>query len=219
MSRSQTNSRLDEVVANGDGSWKWPLTRKFAWYNQEWARGAYLVSLSPLAGWKFSEYYSKTDVVGHLQGEEVYGPRRYTPAETFEISDESLKAHPFFRGFRDAELYGEGGSAFLQANPYVLWYALSHGIPAESFAAGANPVPKWDNFSEQQGEGDAESQSGMISRNVDMSTDCKPKGKTESQVNWIHSYFIQNSYFDTCVLYEKLVEHIGSFKQKKGSDK
>ncbi len=82
-------STRDEVVANGDGSWKWPLTRKFAWYNQEWARGAYLVSLSPLAGWKFSTYYSKTDVVsktyvvGHLQGEEVYGPRRYTPAETF----------------------------------------------------------------------------------------------------------------------------------------
>ena len=77
-------STRDEVVANGDGSWKWPLTRKFAWYS------------------------------------------------------------PY------AELYGEGGGAFLQANPYVLWYALSHGIPAESFAAGANPVPKWDNFSEQQ---------------------------------------------------------------------
>ena len=212
-------STRDEVVANGDGSWKWPLTRKFAWYNQEWARGAYLVSLSPLAGWRFSAYYSKTDVVGHLQGEEVYGPRRYTPAETFEISDESLKAHPFFWGFRDAELYGEGGSAFLQANPYVLWYALSHGIPAESFAAGANPVPKWDDFPDQQGEGDAESQSGRIPRNVDMSKDCKPKGRTESQVNWIHSYFIQNSYFDTCVLYEKLVEHIGSRKQKKGSGK
>ena len=27
-------STRDEVVANGDGSWKWPLTRKFAWYNQ-----------------------------------------------------------------------------------------------------------------------------------------------------------------------------------------
>ena len=26
MSRSQTNSRRDEVVANGDGSRKWPLT-------------------------------------------------------------------------------------------------------------------------------------------------------------------------------------------------
>ena len=78
-------STRDEVVANGDGSWKWPLTRKFAWYNQEWARGAYLVSLSPLAGWKFSTYYSKTDVVGHLQGEEVYGQRRYTPAETFGV--------------------------------------------------------------------------------------------------------------------------------------
>ena len=53
-------STRDEVVANGDGRWKWPL-----------------------AGWKFSEYYHKTDVVGHLQGEVVHGPRRYTPAETF----------------------------------------------------------------------------------------------------------------------------------------
>ena len=42
-------STRDEVVANGDGRWKWPL-----------------------AGWKFSEYYHKTDVVGHLQGEVVY---------------------------------------------------------------------------------------------------------------------------------------------------
>ena len=218
MSRSQTNSRRDEVVANGDGSWKWPLTRKFAWYNQEWARGAYLVSLSPLAGWKFSEYYSKTDVVGHLQGEEVNGPRRYTPAETFEISDESLKAHPFFRGFRDAELYGEGGSAFLQANPYVLWYALSHGIPAESFAAGANPVPKWGTA--YQGDSSSLSSPAEVTvRNIDMAEECKPGGPKSGTVNWIHSYFIQNSYFDTCVLYEKLVEHIGSRKQKKGSGK
>ena len=204
-------STWDEVVANGDGSWKWPLTRKFAWYNQEWARGAYLVSLSPLAGWKFSTYYSKTDVVGHLQGEEVYGPRRYTPAETFEISDESLKAHPFFRGFRDAELYGEGGSAFLQANPYVLWYALSHGILAESFAAGANPVPAWGatvqgNILKQVGF-----KQGVI-HNVDMASNCIPKTKGVEVLPWIHSYFIENSLFDTAILYEALTVQIGSTK-------
>ena len=204
-------STRDEVVANGDGSWKWPLTRKFAWYNQEWARGAYLVSLSPLAGWKFSEYYHKTDVVGHLQGEEVYGPRRYTPAETLEISDESLKAHPFFRGFRDAELYGEGGSAFLQANPYVLWYALSHGIPAESFAAGANPVPKWNQPCQSEGCGQTDSGKDPM-RNVDMATDCNPAGPGKDAVNWIHSYFIENSLFDTNVLFDKLAKEIGSTK-------
>ena len=212
-------STRDEVVANGDGSWKWPLTRKFAWYNQEWARGAYLVSLSPLAGWKFSTYYSKTDVVGHLQGEVVYGPRRYTPAETFEISDESLKAHPFFRGFRDAELYGEGGSAFLQANPYVLWYALSHGIPAESFAAGANPVPKWGapvqgNIMDYQDYG-----RGLIC-NVNMAMNCVPRTEVddengdEEELPWIHSYFIENSLFDTSVLFEAIVEQIGSTKPR-----
>ena len=152
MSRFQTNSCGDEVVANGDGSWKWPLTRKFAWYS------------------------------------------------------------PY------AELYGEGGSAFLQANPYVLWYALSHGIPAESFAAGANPVPKWGTA--YQGDSSSLSSPAEVTvRNIDMAEECKPGGPKSGTVNWIHSYFIQNSYFDTCVLYEKLVEHIGSRKQKKGSGK
>ena len=169
------------------------------------------MSLSPLAGWKFSTYYSKTDVVGHLQGEEVYGPRRYTPAETFEISDESLKAHPFFRGFRDAELYGEGGSVFLQANPYVLWYALTHGIPAESFAAGANPVSAWGatvqgNILKQVGF-----KQGAI-HNVDMASNCIPKTKGVEVLPWIHSYFIENSLFDTAILYEALTVQIGSTK-------
>ena len=121
----------------------------------------------------------------------------------------TLKIHPFFKGFRDEEIYGEGGSAFLQSNDMVRWYALSHGIPAESFAAGANPVPKWGpsvlgNILDQ-----ADYNNGL-NRNVDMARNCLPKGRKE--LPWIHSYFIKNSLFDTKVLFKALVEKIGSTK-------
>ena len=208
-------SSKDEVVANGNGNWKWPLKREYAWYNQERARGSYLVSFSPQAGWEFSDHYVKEVYEGILNGEQVYSYRKYTPEETTSIADTNLMVHPFFKDFSDGQIYGEGGSAFLQANEMVRWYALSHGIPAESFAAGANPVPKWDE-----------------TRNVDMAIDCNPKAKNTNgggsdpqegnsgrqNVNWIHSYFIGNSLFDTKKLYEKLVEEINPNKPKKGND-
>lgn len=136
-------SLKDEVVANGDGKWKWPLSRRFAWYNQERARGSYLVSFSPLAGWEFSDHYVKEEFAGVQNGEPQCRYRKYTPEETFSIADANLMVRPFFKDFRDERIYGEGGSAFLLSNDMVRWYALSHGIPAESFAAGANSVPCW----------------------------------------------------------------------------
>ncbi len=206
-------SSQDEVVANGNGKWKWPLTREYAWYNQERARGSYLVSFSPQAGWEFSDHYVKEEDEGILNGVQTYSYRKYTPEETFSIADTNLMVRPFFKDFSDGRIYGEGGSAFLQANDMVRWYALSHGIPAESFSAGANPVPKW-------GE----------KRNIDMAIDCNPKvrgttlGSSEGQthgseiqaVNWVHSYFIGNSLFDTQLLYMELVKRINPRKPMKG---
>jgi hypothetical protein len=34
--------------------------------------------------------------------------RKYTPEEADMIPVVTLKTHPFFKGFRDEELYGEG---------------------------------------------------------------------------------------------------------------
>ena len=76
---------------------------------------------------------------------------------------------------------------------------LSHGIPAESLATGANAVPKWG-----------------VSRNFDMAKDCSVIPKQTStdsrasanQDSWIHSYFIQYPMSKTYKLYEKLVSQI-----------
>ena len=87
------------------------------------------------------------------------------------ISNESLRERPFFRSFRDSEIYGEGGSEFIRTNNFVRWYALSHGIPSESFSAGANPVPKWNDCTLPN------SSKGDLARNIDMATECVPKGR------------------------------------------
>ncbi len=207
-------SSQDEVVANGNGNWKWPLTRKFAWYNQERKRGSYLVSFSPQAGWEFSDHYFKVDFVGLQDGVEQYRYRNYEPEETASIADTNLMVRPFFKDFSDGRIYGEGGSAFLQANDMVRWYALSHGIPAESFAAGANLVPKWGPAIHGSISTRTDYNKGLI-RNVNMAKNCIPDGRGIKELPWIHSYFIQNSLFDTKVLYEALVEKIGTTKTVK----
>ena len=198
-------SSRDEVVKNGSDDVDSLLSRDFAWYNQDRVKGFVLVSLSPQAGWRFGNYF-KEEVIGYNDGYPVYATRLYTPQETMTISNESLRVRPFFRSFRDSEIYGEGGSEFVRTNNFVRWYALSHGIPSESFSAGANPVPKWNGkklfWSSNKG----------LARNIDMSRECVPEGRDE--LPWIHSYFIGNSMFDTQVLYEKLVEQIGSTKQE-----
>ena len=197
-------SSKDEVVANGDDSVDVLLAREFAWYNQEHARGKYLVSLSPQAGWTFNDYYHKIEVGYNQYGTPIYGTRRYTPTEAYEIENALLMVHPFFKEFRDSGICGDGGSAFLQANPQVWWYSLSHGIPAESFAAGANLVPAWGpsrvDFDESENGGDEE-----FIRNYDMARDCVPAGRSKMLLKCVHSYFIQNSLFDTCMLYKLLV--------------
>ena len=223
-------SSQDEVVANGNDDVDEVLSRDFAWYNQEQLKGLYLVSFSPQAGWVFNGYYMKEEYGGYLGGEPFYTYRRYTPEETAAISDESLMVHPFFKNFADESIYGDGGSELVRTNSYVRWYALSHGIPVESFAVGANPVPKWG-ATVQGNILKSSAYKDGLSCNVNMARNCVP-GTDEDDANeddvdeddtneddkelpWIHSYFIENSLFDTKILYETLVEQIGSTKPQK----
>ena len=79
-------SSMDEVVANGNDEVDDVLTRDFAWYNQELAKGSFLVSLNPQAGWKFSGHYVKEVLEGVQNGEQLYSYRKYTPEEAATIA-------------------------------------------------------------------------------------------------------------------------------------
>ena len=161
-------------------------------------RGKLLVSASPQAGWVFNDAYFQRTIIGHNHGDPVYGPRRLYPSEAEAIVPEQLRLRPFFGDFRDAEIYGEGGSAFVRDNPDVRWYALSHGIPVESFAAGANPVPKWDVSGRPKSKKNVEG-------NINMATKCGRNSTEDNPENWCHSYFIQFSLYNTSKLYKMLV--------------
>ena len=56
--------------------------------------------------------------------------------------------------------------------------------------------------------------------NVNMAMNCVPRtevddeNEDEEELPWIHSYFIENSLFDTSVLFEAIVEQIGSTKPR-----
>ena len=69
---------------------------------------------------------------------------RKRATESAQIPVEALKTEPLFRDFTQPGIYAEDANRLLQTNLVFRWRVLSHGIPAESFAAGANPVPKSD---------------------------------------------------------------------------
>ena len=188
-------SSEDEVLANGDGGYKNVASRDFCWYNQERYKGSYLVSFSPEAGWAFGSGYMKWDVVGHNHGDPVWGPRLYDAVEAESISDASLRTCPFFRAFSDEAVCGLDGGSYLESHATYLRRLLAFGIPAESFAAGANEIP---NLSSSKG-------------NVDMGiTFLKGRNLYESEDDgkWLHSIFISHPLQRTGELYKSIVKKI-----------
>ena len=107
-----------------------------------------------------------------------------------------------FRDFTQSEIYDENGSAYLLSNNVFRWRVLSHGIPAESFATGATPVPKW-NGGDTSKEGLGDDSSGVDARNVDMAKSFK-----SHRNDWIHSYFISAPLLDTYELFHRIVTEV-----------
>ena len=130
--------------------------------------------------------------------------RHYNATEAASTHPESLKTRPLFRDFTKSEIYDENGSAYLLSNNVFRWRVLSHGIPAESFATGANPVPKWDGRSRttdgDSDEPESETESGS---NVNMATLFDAHRN-----NWIHSYFIKAPLIDTHQLFDRIVKEV-----------
>ena len=198
-------SSADEVVANGHDGVNEKLTRRYAWYNQEMAKGGYLVSFSPEAGWAFGDHYLTQYVKGHNHGDPVYGYRPFSAGLAAGIAPTNLMERPLFRDFSDSRIYGSDGGDFLRGNAQYKWRVLAYGIPTESFATGANEVEAWA----RTGTGNGMSKKSAR-RNVNMAMECG-NGVTP----WTHSYFVQRPFSMTHKLYEMLVEQIGVAARRK----
>jgi hypothetical protein len=118
----------EEVLANGDGDTHALLSSEYCWYNQESRKGQWPMLLpgNNEAGWSFNGAYNT--FMFHM-----------SPENAANLSDDLIRTNSFFGLFDERELYGTNGSV-LAVQPLVRRHALADGIPAESYATGANRI-------------------------------------------------------------------------------
>ena len=116
----------EEVLTNGNGTAQSLFSGSYAWYNQESRKGQWPMLLpgNNEAGWSFNSAYDT--LMFHM-----------SPENAANLSDDMIRTNSFFGLFDECGLYGTNGSV-LATQPAVRKHALADGIPAESYAAGAN---------------------------------------------------------------------------------
>ena len=127
----------EDVLTNGNGTAQSLLSGSYAWYNQESRKGQWptLLPGNNEAGWSFNSAYDT--LMFHM-----------SPENAANLSDDIIRTNSFFGLFDERGLYGTNGS-MLATQSAVRIHVLADGIPAESYAAGANKLgalnPKWGN--------------------------------------------------------------------------
>ena len=195
-------SSEEEVLANGDGTVP-RLGREYAWTRQEITKGRKAVTLISgrnEAGWEFNAAHMTEPVViyppsGSGPPTVVEESRLLRPDETASLTDAVLKTNPFFAHFEDRDIYASTNGAIVSANPAYRAQLLADAIPAESFAAGANPVDAWGT-------------EGIDKNNVDMSQRFKNRMDISPVQEWIHSFFLKAPYMCVHGLFRNIVSRI-----------
>lgn len=152
-------------------------------------------------GWKFNPSHDIVTPMTTTYGT-TYFRERLSPVGAAALSSELMKTNSFFGPFAGREIY-ESADGSLVSNGY--WYRsmlLTHAIPSESFAAGANPIPAWG--PEKLPDDDTD-----IARNVDMAMFKEGASDlTKGKRYWVHSYFINRSLKRTQQLYKDIINKI-----------
>ena len=123
----------EDVLTNGNGVTHALLSSTYSWYNQESRKGQWPMLLpgNNEAGWSFNSAYNT--LMFHM-----------SPENAANLSDDMIRTNSFFGLFDEHGLYGTNGSA-LAVMPLIRAHALADGIPAESYAAGANRIGAFGN--------------------------------------------------------------------------
>ena len=124
------------------------------------------------------------------------------PTSAAALPSDLIKTNSFFGPFSGSQIY-ESLDGALVANDYSYRaMLLTHAIPSESFAVGANPVPAWG------------SENVRGSRNIDMAKFRNGvEDLPEDKQKWVHSYFINRSLKRTGQLYKSMMEQIHGKKK------
>ena len=172
-------SSEEDVLENSDGGVHTVAAAEYAWMNQETRKGVWPAVLpgNNEAGWSFNQAYKVPDPYGG-HGLPVLVP--CPPAQTGNISRESLMTVPFFGNFDDMSVCGTNLVESIPNRAQL----LADAIPAESYATGRNPVPGWGLL-------------GGSTANVDMI-----RYKTIESDRWIHGYLKDVAFFHISGLFD-----------------
>ena len=158
----------EDVLTNGNGVTHALLSSTYSWCNQESRKGQWPMLLpgNNEAGWSFNSAYDT--LMFHMN-----------PDDAANLTDDMIRTNSFFGLFDERGLYGTNGSA-LATQPLVRKHVLADGIPAESYAAGANPIAPNGSWQD---------------RNVNMPDKCKNawEGLYNNQA-WKHSDIKKRPY-------------------------
>ncbi|MEN9840358.1 MAG: hypothetical protein RL376_158, partial [Verrucomicrobiota bacterium] len=127
-----------------------PIGPERVWIIQEMAKGtmhlAALLTFDIQGGWGFNSEWSiaETTTTGGPHGGTTTTYRNRTPAEAATLTDDQLRAEPFFRRFQNANFRNSSSGSTAAADPVARADALGGAIPALSFPAGRNPVPRFN---------------------------------------------------------------------------
>lgn len=138
-------SEGEDVLANPEANGDIPsiLNSTHAWVSQELHKGNWPLILpgNNEAGWRFEgDAYGEIVTYQAPNGTTQQKFVRWTPSQMKAVPDSALRYTPFFSAFDDPEIVTDGGSQFLAANTNAFHRILADGIPAESFATGANVI-------------------------------------------------------------------------------
>lgn len=162
-------STQEEVLMNSDGVLHTVFSPNYAWANQELRKGVWPMLLpgNNEAGWSFNSAYD-IDAV-----------------ELGLLSDSELRTKPLFGRFDAKYMCQTNAITYRLPN---LHQVLGDGIPAESFAAGSNPIPRFTN--------------SPSCDNINM-VGLLPQGSNEA---WGHSYIYEGTYRATRGVFNIILE-------------
>lgn len=192
-------STQEDVVCNGDGT-PMPYGRPYSWYNQEYRKGSWAMMLHEYeGGWEFNPYHDT--VTGSWLGNEYVEHRqRMSPENAANLTDEQLRQHPFFLDFYNPEMHTSSNGLIVAINYLYRAEMLAYAIPSESYAVGANPLPKLT----------AEDLNVNMADFTDGQSDLPENGQRiqDKHRNWQHSTFVQRTYKRTHQLFDQLINFI-----------
>jgi hypothetical protein len=198
----------ENVLHNSDGSYPNPLTtvlleHEFAWVCQEMSKGnssSSFFSSSSQAGWALSTHWLIPVPGGRSQTE----PPPPSQTTTGYISDDDLRAHPFFSAFEDSNLMDSSLGSDEAAKFGVRAAVLGAGIPALSHATGANSVDAFEdrNFDLMNMQTTDENDNPLWPSSRPLDANLHPR--------WLHSDFEEVAYPYNYSLFNTLVNLINN---------